>query len=92
MLVYLDRGELSGAVTQVLTSLWYNDTAILAILGGGRTMMESPLIEAKTRRAWTRPQPRTASRPKTRIRLLECCDPKADATMRRVAVQIRPLD
>jgi hypothetical protein len=33
------------AVTQVLTHLRYNDVALLAILGGTRAMIESPLIQ-----------------------------------------------
>jgi len=33
------------AVTQVLSRLRYNDPQLLAILGGGQTMIESPLIQ-----------------------------------------------
>jgi hypothetical protein len=33
------------AVTQVMTRLRYNDPALLALLGGSRAMIESPLIQ-----------------------------------------------
>lgn len=33
------------AVTQVMTNLRYNDSSLLVLLGGARTMIESPLIQ-----------------------------------------------
>jgi hypothetical protein len=33
------------AVTQVMTRLRYNDRSLMALLGGGRTVIESPLIQ-----------------------------------------------
>jgi hypothetical protein len=40
------------AVTQVMTRLRYNDPGLLALLGGSRVMIESPLIEELMAQSW----------------------------------------
>ena len=57
------------AVTQVLAQLRYNDTQLLAILGGRNTMIESPLLQ-ELKEEWTA-EARAEARAEAILRVLE---------------------